>query len=354
MTSNMKRRPSMKDVAELANTSKATVSRVLSGKGYVSATLREKVRRVARETGFAVDGAARALARRKGGGDGLFHGSLTIVDHGVHSLGREPNQLFSECDGGVLEAADAAEMSVSLFLVPPEDYAKTEPPPRARSLSTDGFLVHSGKEIDPKSLQSLAPTVMYPSRTLNENCCPVVEPDDAMGIRFLVEHLSKLGHRRLAFVCSHSASKPCHPPFHERRMAFLGATRERGLRGTVVEVELDDFGAFAERFVGVSASDRPTAFVCVNDADAFHLINHLAARGLRVPRDVSVTGFDGQALAEDAVPSITTWRPDWRRVGIVALHCLLSMVRGAAVAERHLVGGDLLARGSTGPSSADA
>ena len=156
----------------------------------------------------------------------------------------------------------------------------------------------------------------------------VIDTDDATGMAAIVEHLGGLGHRRLAFAGQGFEEAAAEL----RRMAFAGAAEARGL-------------------AVVGLDDGPTAVVAHNDQVAIGELDRLRRNGLRVPEDVSVTGYDDIALASHALIGLTTVGTDAELAGEVAAEQLILAVREHRhVGYRHLQPARLVVRSTTGPA----
>src|SRR5207248_1306560 len=153
----------------------------------------------------------------------------------------------------------------------------------------------------------------------------VIDHDDAAAMEVIVEHLYGLGHRRLAFVSQHLREYGGE----RRRLGFIRALARRGL----ALVEMDD-GA--------------TAVVAHNDMLAIATIDRLERRGLRVPTDVSVVGYDDVALASHCRIRLTTVHSDAVEMGRRAIELAVNAARdGRHVAHREMQSNPLVVRSTT-------
>jgi DNA-binding LacI/PurR family transcriptional regulator len=154
-----------------------------------------------------------------------------------------------------------------------------------------------------------------------------IDIDEEAAMDAVIGYLADLGHERFAFARQHAREAEVD----RRPQAFSAAVRRRALH----EVAL--------------AAD-PTAICCMNDGVAIDLMDSLERRGLRVPEDVSVAGFDDVPLASHNRIRLTTVRQDAGAMGTRAAELLLAAVNdGRHVERRELVRGELIVRESTGP-----
>jgi DNA-binding LacI/PurR family transcriptional regulator len=179
----------------------------------------------------------------------------------------------------------------------------------------------------------------------------VVRTDDALGSRLAVEHLRRIGHERIAALDGGRA-----PGAAERRLGFRrGMGRGTGAQGTLLPgglTELD--GARAGQAFLELGSEQPTAVAAFNDRCALGFIDVVRQAGLRVPRDVSVVGFDDIEQAGYPHVALTTVRQDAARLGAEAVRAVTSRldeveVNGSAEAVGAVVEPELVIRASTAP-----
>ncbi len=167
------------------------------------------------------------------------------------------------------------------------------------------------------------------------------------GMQRVAEYLYSLGHRRMAFVGHHSALGP----LNDRRMAFLDAMQRFDGVAHMTVANDDSFagGRAATREI-FEQGFRPTALVCVNDFMAIGVLRQLRDLGLRVPEDVSVSGFDNISMSEVSSPALTTLHIPRDLIGRQILEQLMAgpeMTNGDIVIEP-----EVMMRESTGPAPA--
>jgi DNA-binding LacI/PurR family transcriptional regulator len=172
---------------------------------------------------------------------------------------------------------------------------------------------------------------------------PTVTVDSATGIALALDHLFELGHTSIAYVSgiagTHTAA--------DRREAYRTLAEKHGM--TPIELDSSGIGA-GERAADelVSLRERPTAVVAGNDLVAFGLISSLGSRGMSVPGDVSVVGFDGLALGARSNPPLTSVQQPIAEMGRIAIRLAEQAANGGPV-EHVVLQPQLLVRSSTGP-----
>jgi DNA-binding LacI/PurR family transcriptional regulator len=174
---------------------------------------------------------------------------------------------------------------------------------------------------------------------------PTVTVDSATGIALALDHLFELGHTSIAYVSgiagTHTAA--------DRRQAYRTLAEKHGM--TPIELDSSGIGVGAgERAAEelVRLRERPTAVVAGNDLVAFGLISSLGSRGVSVPGDVSVVGFDGLPLGARSNPPLTSVQQPIAEMGRIAIRLAEQAANGGPV-EHVVLQPQLLVRSSTGP-----
>ncbi|MFJ3703657.1 MULTISPECIES: LacI family DNA-binding transcriptional regulator [Streptomyces] len=328
-------RPTSRDVARAAGVSQATVSLVLGGKwrGRVSASTAERVRGSARDLGYRPNFAARSLRM------GRTRTALLVVP-------ALTNEFFARVYTGA--AAVAAEHDFGVVLYPsPDGTGPARDPFASARAALDGVIASSMAADALGALRGAElPLVMLDSDPEDHGAAARVNLDIADGMRQVTEHLLGLGHRR--FV--HLASAVDTWTFAVRARALREAVE--AVPGAVLQTvtaALDvRAGREAAETVLSSPGPLPTALVCDDDILAAGACKAVRRRGLRVPDDISVTGFDDLALATAVEPELTTVRLPAEQVGERGMTALLDVLEGRP-AEHHDLPVHLVARGSTAP-----
>ncbi|RCG27611.1 LacI family transcriptional regulator [Streptomyces diacarni] len=327
-------RPTGHDVADAAGVSQATVSLVLGGKweGRVSPRTAEAVRAAARTLGYRPNLAARTLRL------GRTRTALLVVP-------ALTGEFFAAVHQGAVEVATSHDFGIVLY-PSPEGIEKAPDPFASARTALDGVIASS---MAPEALATLRgeglPLVMLDSD--EGDCDATVNVDIANGMRQVTAHLLALGHRNVA----HLAADVDSWTFTARADALAGALRTGG--GAVVRTErapLSVAGGLdaATRVLAQSDADTPTALVCDDDLLAAGALKAARRLGVRVPEEMSVTGFDDLTLATAVEPELTTVALPAQQVGAAGMEALLAVVEGRAPRPVRLPV-RLLERGSTGP-----
>jgi LacI family transcriptional regulator len=281
------------DVARRARVSTATVSRVLNDAPGVRPGTRARVLRAVEELNYTPNLNARSLAVGRPRTLGMIVSNIA-------------NPFFLDIFCGVEAVARQRGYDV---IVANTDYAQDR---LASSITTilgrrvAGLALVVSETVPPlvATLAAQLPIVLYDGGAHRLRNVTNIRANYRGGMQRIVEYLYALGHRRMAFIGHHTRLGP----LHERRQAFLAVAEEYAPRVRVTTVTSADGmagGQLAMRQI-LDSGFRPTAVACVNDVMAVGALRELHARGLTVPDDVSLTGFDNIALAEFGTPALTT------------------------------------------------
>lgn len=309
----------MADVAEAAGVSRALVSIVFRGVPGAGAATRERVMAVAEELGYRPDQRARLLGSNR---------SRTVgVVFGLH------HEFHAELVEHLYAAAGETGYDLALGAVAP-----SRPERRAVESLLDyrcEAVVLVGPTLPRAEIEALAgrvPVVVV-ARLLRGSVADVVRTDDVVGARLAVEHLAGLGHTAIAHVDGGRA-----PGAAERRRGYRAAMRSLGLgAGTrIVPGGLTDEDGEAA-LPALLSGPAPTAVTAFNDHCAAGLMAAARGRGLVVPGDLSVVGFDDSRVARLAGVDLTTVAQDVPALARAALDRALSRAADPAVPHTEVV-----------------
>ena len=326
------RRPTLHDVAARAGVSKSLVSLALQGSPKVAPASREAILAAADELGYRPNRTASSLVRQR---------THTI---GVHILDLH-NPVFAEILDGVQEAVRGHGYSTLLVTGNADPEVERTEITRLLESRIEGLVLiaHRLTDDDLAEIAREVPTVVVTWRTDGITGLDSVAGDDIAGARLAVDHLVALGHRRIAHV-----SGGDNRIARERRTGYERAVAEHGLESFVVD------GAFTEQcgYAGAEAAvdGGATALVVANDLAAIGALAALRSRGLRVPEDVAVVGYDGMRLLDSL--DLTTVAQPLADMGRMAADLLMERIDQPDRPSVHLeVETQLIARGSSGPAS---
>ena len=333
----------IRDVAQRAGVSTATVSRVLAGIGNPKPETAAAVIRAVDELDYRPSGVARSLRMRRTRTLGLI---VTDIQ----------NPFFPELVRASDDAARALGYSILLGSAAYDEGRSTHYLDLMVDRRVDGLIIASSQLSETSWAWLLASPVPAVVVNAEPSGLPieVITSDNEGGAMAAVKHLLGLGHRRIAYVQgspSYTASLP-------RARGFRRACDEAGLDPQDTPVLLGDgLVEGGERAVEqLLAEDRcPTAIACYNDLTAIGVLRALRAAGRRVPADVSVIGCDNIAAASWVSPTLTTLEQQKSEMGRLAVERLAATIddpEHAAPPETVRLSMVLMVRESTGPAPA--
>jgi LacI family transcriptional regulator len=323
-------RLTIRDVARDAGVSVATVSRVLASSATVSAELTERVRASVRRLGYTPHSVARSLAS----GRTRLVGALVpnLANHYFYALLKRMLH-DAERDGYRLIVADSDENLVA------------ERELGANLLhQTDGLILCSPRSPTNVLRQFVEhdKPVLVVNRVVEAFPVSHVVVESFPAMRQLATHVAELGHRRVAYLAG-----PPRSWHNKERLRAVRVLARRGLDLVTLPV-----GATMEaghRVVPQLLASGATAVLAYNDLVAIGVIAGLAERGVRVPADISVTGYDDIPFSRFVTPPLTTVRSPQEEVGSVAWKAMDGLLRGDRPGARTVLAAEPVLRSSTAP-----
>jgi DNA-binding LacI/PurR family transcriptional regulator len=334
--------PTLSDVAKVCNVSPMTVSCVLNNKpGRVSAATRERVLRAVRDLNYHPNAIARGLTGQRLNTLGVVHlqshdpihtaGSFVLMLDGVLDMATRLRQDTLICTSyswqdGINNVSPLLDGRCDglIIMVPRQDL------PLIPLLQENGipFVLLCAKSKDPR--------------------VSTVDTDNAGAVCQAVHRLIERGHRRIAF--QYYEHEEAYGYCVERLEGYRRAHREAGLDCVPERVKNCPPEMAVEELMRLPNDLRPTALFCVTDVLAMKAIAHLEGRGLRVPDDLSVVGYDGIREGAENRPSLTTVRQPLKEIGQKCVEVLLAQIRGeAAPGQKILLPTEIIERGSSAP-----
>jgi LacI family transcriptional regulator len=304
----------IKDVAREAGVSVATVSRVWNEAAFVSPETRQRVAEIASRLGYSPHGAARSLITRTTKAVGVLLPDLY-------------GEFFSEIIRGIDHTVQAAGYHI---LVSSSHDSKDEIDAALRSMRgrVDGLIIMSPDPEAQRTLNSLQGS--FPVVLLNggaeENAFDTITIENHEGARAMVRHLLALGHTRIAMIGGPERNYDAA----ERRRGYESALQESGIvldSSLVVQGDFSDLSGHKAVKEILDLEVQPTAIFAANDSMAIGALSALHERGLRVPKDVAVAGFDDIPLARYMNPQLSTVHVDISQLGERAAALLLSSLQ---------------------------
>ena len=330
------RQPSIKDIARLARVSHPTVSRALQNSPLVNAKTAEKIRKIAKESGYRASAVARGLVTRRTRTIGLV--VTTVAD-----------PFTSEVVTGIEQTAN--DHGYCVFLAD-----SNADPDRERKIvqsfaeqRVDGIIVTSsrvGALYLPLLSEMMVPIILVNDQHPGAFVHSVMICNQE-GSRMVTEHMASLGHRRIAYIGDQFG----YQSDTERLAGYQEALDAAGilfLPELVVRGDGKSEAAMRAMDELLALGDPPTAVCCYNDMTALGAMRSIRMHGLSVPDDISVAGFDDLFIAPYMQPTLTTVRQPMRRMGQLAMENLIKLMTGEESVVRIKVKAELIVRESTG------
>ncbi|HVZ79550.1 MAG TPA: LacI family DNA-binding transcriptional regulator [bacterium] len=317
----------IKDVAKRAGVTIGTVSRVLNNKKWVSEDCRKRVLVAIKDLHYKPQAHARRLRQK--------HSKICGVIAPHHtSVFRSP--FFTHIMRGLEEVA--AEKQYRLLLHPLSETARAQISYRALlgDGSVDGMFVLNAWSTD-ASIRELAeaqvPFVLVNGKITGQEDLPYVGFDNRGGVRIAIDHLVKLGHERIGII----NGKMTTTNALERFQSFQENLAEHKLefqQEWAADGDFEEEGGYKAALKILGAVRRPSAILCASDLMAIGAIRALREKGLNVPGDISVIGFDNMDEAAYHEPAITTVAFSAYEMGKLAARKMFQMISQEDLAEK--------------------
>ncbi|MCK5146728.1 LacI family DNA-binding transcriptional regulator [bacterium] len=315
------------DIAKQAGVSKMTVSRVLSGKGQVARGTRDKINAIIDDIGYQPNWIARSLASNRSMILGVI---IPKIEHMF--LDNYIAQILS----GITDVALKNNYKIMLCPVAPPPEEKQEYINLARTKLLDGMILLKTKIKDP-NLESLAHSE-FPFVLVNfkkyERHYNFVDSQNIQGARIAVEYLYQKGHRDIAFVSGSMEETNGK----DRLKGFEDAMHNLGLSYPPERIVYGNFEKDAAYHISdklLDSTNLPTAIFCADDYMAIAVMKRIKEKGLKVPKDIAVIGFDDIELSAYVKPALTTIRQPMEELGKNSAQILLDLINGVQTAPIH-------------------
>ena len=326
--------PSIDEVAAAAGVHRSTVSRAFSRPEAVKQETRDHVRQVAASMGYTMSPLAQALRTK----------ISTLVPLIVPDI---TNPFFAELTKAMTAAARERGYQLVLCLSENDAGATAGYLQAMQSMYAPFAVIAPFAIVDPAEFESFGfgRRLVVIDRIESNHQVPTVTVDSAKGIQLAFDHLLELGHTSIAYVSGIAGTHTAG----DRRQAYHALAEMHRMApiefNSGIGVEAGERAA--EEIV--SMPERPTAVIAANDMVAFGLISSLGSRGLSVPNDVSVVGFDGLPLGAYSNPPLTSVQQPIAEIGRIAIKLAERATRDGHV--KHVIlQPRLLVRSSTGPA----
>lgn len=329
----------LKEIAKRAGVSTATVSLVLNDSPKISNPTKAKIREIIRETGYRSNRLAGSLRRSKTGLIGILVEDITVwhtalIIDGMNQYAEEHgcNTILSNLR--LANKIDSHFNEISLYQKDIDQAVET-----LLSLQVDG-IVYIGmhdrliRNVMPKSDKPVVFCYCYTSEGEESS----IRYDNEKTLRLLTEEIIRRGHKRIAAIHGKEDSEPAqlrkrgfHTAMQEAGLAVLKHWDERGDwnfqggRDAAIRLLCRNPGETVRTVL--PPDERPSAIVCMNDEMAVGVYNAAAELHLRIPEDLSVSGFDNADFAQHVTPALMTVDRPLHKMGYRALDLLLHKIQ---------------------------
>ncbi|MGE7904682.1 LacI family DNA-binding transcriptional regulator [Peribacillus sp. NPDC094092] len=336
------KRVTTEDVAKIAGVSQSTVSRVLNDYPYIKKNTRDKVLAVIDELGFTRDEIARSLVEKRTKSIGLILGSIS-------------NPFFAETAEVIIERAQELKYDVIVYNTGHKDENLEQ---------AINLLI--GKRVEGIILTSVSKNYTDKIKKLHDNGFPVllynsfldikdvnfIVMDNNKGARLAVQHLIKLGHKKIAKISGPSK----YLATYERTVGYKEELMENGYEideGLIFNSEFsyDKIYSFTKKLL--KKKDRPTAIIAASDQMALAVLDAASSLNLKIPADLSVVGFDNIRLSANEFIGLTTVSQQMDQMSLTALEKLIYLIENKEATSSSIqifLKPELMVRKTTGPA----
>jgi LacI family transcriptional regulator len=308
----------VKDVARAAGVSITTVSRVLNNPDLVASDKQDAVHRALASLDYIPNQLARSLISRQSKAIGLVVPTIS-------------NPVFAPTIEAIERELDVAGYALLVHCCERDPARELKQVRALIERGVDGLIITGSVHVPELAVLLARNKMPYVSQdiSLRHPMGPSIALDNARAMETAIDHLHDMGHRDIAVL-----SGPTHntPPVKDR---FVGAvTRIRNLRLVLPDewlVVADDYGSFSVRSAArqlLNSEHAPTAVACTGDILVLGLIAEARAKGLGVPRDISIIGCGDTDMGQYVDPPLTTVHMPFAEMGEVAAQNLLALLAG--------------------------
>lgn len=331
------------EIARIAGVSKTTVSRVLNHKPDVDPGTRQRILDLIEQLSFQPNAFAKAISLQKSQHIGL------IIPHNAEYVFSNP--FYTEVMRGVSTEVDQRGYFLVLCFAHETNYMDIY-----RQKRVDGFVLLSPGSFHKHIIDSLneeqVPFVSTAHISADEQMA-CVDVDNFYGATLAVEYLVSLGHRKIAYL-----GKPTLKSSQDRLLGCQSVLQKHNLpvcpEWMVTTDESSINGGYTYTARLLQGGELPTAIFLANDVMAIGALRALHDRGLRVPEDISVVGFDDIPLAQYVTPPLTTVHQPTFEKGVRAARSLILALESGQPAVSETLELALVVRSSTGPAPRSA
>ncbi len=308
---------SIKDVAAKCNVSVSTVSKALNGHSDVSEEKKELIKKVAKEMGYQPNSSARALKTNKSHNIGVL-----FVDEAMSGL---THDYFASVLDSFKTTAESFGYDITFILSNKNHFNNMTYLEHSRFRGFDGVMIACIDFNEPQVLELMRSDIPVVTIDYTFNNTIAILSNNEKGMEDLTQYICDMGHTKIAYMCGEDSAVTSD------RLSGFYITLDKN------DVHIPDEYVKESRYRDIALAeeltyefldmpDPPTVIIYPDDYAAFGGLNAIRARGLRIPEDISIAGFDGITIARQIEPQITTVIQNTRTMGSCAAEKLISLI----------------------------
>ncbi len=325
---------SMKDISELCGVSIATVSKALNNHNDIGEETKERIQRVAKELGYFPNASARALKTKR-----TYNLGVLFVDEAQSGL---THDYFANVLNSFKKVAEGKGYDITFISTGKEGEKRMSYLERCRYRGFDGVVIACVDFENPEVEELVKSDI--PLVTIDHSFYgrATVISDNVTGMRELLTYIVTQGHKKVAYI--HGADSAVT---RNRVSSFYKTAEELGL--TIPDEYIKEAAYRSTKETGEATKELlelknpPTCIIYPDDFSSFGGINVIKERGLRIPEDISVAGYDGLRIGRHIEPKLTTFRQDTDAIGAEAARKLIDLIEKpkTTIIEQVIIGGEV-------------
>lgn len=331
---------SMKDISLKCGVSVATVSKALNDHSDIGETTKENIRKTAKEMGYFPNSSARALKTNR-----TYNIGVLFVDEAQSGL---THAYFSHVLDSFKVTAEKSGYDIT-FISRNNVHNSMSYLEHSKYRGVDGVVIACVDFHDPEVLELVRSDLPVVTIDYTFNNRIAVISDNIKGMKDLITFIYEMGHRKIAYIHgADSAVTQNRVGSFYQTLDSLGLTVPDEYVKDGIYIDTESSAALTKELLDLK--DRPTCIIYPDDFSCIGGINVIKERGLKIPEDISVAGYDGTELSQVLDPKLTTLRQDTKSIGRIAAEKLVHLIEKPkiAVIERVVVKGEVIEGGSVG------
>ncbi|SFG20663.1 LacI family DNA-binding transcriptional regulator [Oribacterium sp. WCC10] len=330
-----KRTVSLKDISNACGVSIATVSKALNDHSDISAEKKAQIKKTAAELGYRPNAAAQALKTNRTNNIGVL-----FVDEANSGL---THDYFSHVLDSFKQTAEKNGYDITFINSNRSDENRMSYLSHALYRGFDGVVIACVDFYDPEVTELVNSSIPVVTIDHMFDSCMSVQSDNVTGMKDLVTYIYKQGHKKIAYIHARETSSVTQ----SRLTCFYKTMQEFGLEipdeYMISAPYRDTVKTYEATKKLLDLKNPPTCIICPDDFSSFGCMNAVRERGLRIPEDISIVGYDGIELARRISPRLTTLVQDTRKLGSLAAEKLIALINNpkGTLIEHLLVDGKL-------------